>query len=143
MSLVNTIFTTVFGRRLGTTSDGTSLRPNAHLGGEIDVSNDYRDPFTANTRDLTLNRLPISIDYLSRPRNIITDGSGVNHDIRSGYAYAGPRLGSLNKYANTVFGTNNPDSGRNTFTSLNAIKITGTKTAPDGQQVLYIFIDLK
>ena len=135
LSLVNTIFTTVFGRRLGTTSDGTSLRPNAHLGGEIDVSNDYRDPFTANTRDLTLNRLPISIDYLSRPRNNITDGSGVVHDIRSGYAYAGPRLGSLNKYANTVFGTNNPNSFANTFQALNAIKITGTKTALDGQQV--------
>jgi len=135
LSLVNTIFTTVFGRRLGTTTDGTSLRPNAHLGGEIDVSNDYRDPFTANTRDLTLNRLPISIDYLSRPRNNITDGSGVVHDVRSGYAYAGPRLGSLNKYANTIFGTNNPNSFASTFSALNAIKITGTKTALDGQQV--------
>ena len=66
LSLVNTIFTTVFGRRLGTTSDGTSLRPNAHVGGEIDVSNDYRDPFDPNTRDVTATREPVSIDYLSR-----------------------------------------------------------------------------
>jgi hypothetical protein len=135
LSLVNTIFTTVFGRRLGTTSDGTSLRPNAHVGGEIDVSNDYRDPFDPNTRDVTLTREDMEINYLSRPRNLITDNAGVTHDIRSGYAYAGPRLGSLNKYANTIFGTNNPNSYANTFQALNSIKIQGTKTALDGQQV--------
>jgi hypothetical protein len=135
LSLVNTIFTTVFGRRLGTTSDGTTLSATPKVGGTIDVSNDYRDPFAANTRDVTATREDITIDYLSRPRNLIVDNAGVTHDVRSGYAYAGPRLGSLNKYANTVFGTNNPNSYANTFQALSALRITGTKTALDGQQV--------
>ena len=134
LSLVNTLFTTIFGRRLGTDSDGTSLRANANLGVNVDVSNAYEDPFTANTRDLTMSRESISLDYLSRPRNLIVDNSGVTHDVRSGYAYAGPRLGSLNKYANTVFGVNNPSSKANTFQALNDLRITGTKTALDGQQ---------
>ena len=139
LSLVNTLFTTVFGRRLGTNSDGTSLRANAHTGGEVDVSNDFRDPFTANTRDLTATREDISIDYLSRQRNLLVDGNGVTHDIRSGYAYGGPRYSSLNKYANTVFGNSNPGSHANSFQNLSNLKIEGTKTALDGQQVPIFF----
>jgi len=134
LSLVNTIFTTVFGRRLGTASDGTSLRANANVGVNVDAGDTFVDPFTANTRDLTISE-SLGINYLSRPRNLIVDNAGVIHDVRSGYAYAGPRLGSLNKYANTVFGTNNPGSYANTFQALSALRITGTKTALDGQQV--------
>jgi len=96
LSLVNTLFVTVFGRRLGTTTDGTSLRATPQIGGNSDVSNDFRDPFDANTRDLTASREDITIDYLSRPRNLFTDNSGTVHDIRSGYAYGGPRYSSLN-----------------------------------------------
>src|SRR6056300_1101689 len=140
LSLVNTLFVTVFGRRLGTTTDGTSLRTTPQIGGNSDVSNDFRDPFDANTRDLTASREDITIDYLSRPRNLFTDGSGTVHDIRSGYAYGGPRYGSLNKYANSVFGINNPGSYANTFQNLNALRIEGTKTALDGQQVpIFLF----
>mgnify|MGYP003318091021 FL=1 len=135
LSLVNTIFTTVFGRRLGTTTDGTSLRANAHVGGNIDAGNDYRDPFAANTRDLTLSRPGLTINYLSRPRNLITDNSGVTHHIKSGYAYAGPRYGSLNRYANSAFGLTSPPSFANTFQNLNRLRVTGTKTALDGQPV--------
>ena len=135
LQIANTLFATVFGRRLGTNSDGTSLRPNAHLEGTLDVSNDFRDPFSSNTRDLTLTRENITLDYLSRPRNIIVDNSGVRHDVRSGYAYGGPRYGSLNKYANTIFGTSSADSYANTFQNLNELRVTGTKTALDGQPV--------
>ena len=135
LSIVNTLFTTVFGRRLGTNSDGTTLRANANVGVNVDVSNTFEDPFANNTRDLTATRENITLDYLSRPRNLLTDSSGVTHDIRSGYAYGGPRYNSLNKFANTVFGTNNPNSYANTFENLNALRITGTKTALDGQQV--------
>ena len=103
-SIVNTLFLTVFGRRLGTTSDGTSLRPNPKSKGTVDVSNAYEDPFTANTRDVTLQQRT-DIKYLSRLRNNITDSSGTVHDVRSGYAYAGPRYGSLNRFLNTAFGT--------------------------------------
>ena len=133
LSLVNTLFTTVFGRRLGTNSDGTSLRANAMAGVNVDVSNTFEDPFAANTRDITVTREPITLNMISRQRNIIVDNSGVAHDIRSGYAYAGPRYGSLNKYANTAFARNG--SNASTFETLNALRVTGTKTALDGQQV--------
>ena len=140
LQIANTLFQTVFGRRLGTDSDGTSLRATPQVGGTIDVSNDYRDPFAANTRDVTATREGITIDYLSRPRNLFTDNAGTVHDIRSGYAYGGPRYSSLNKYANTVFGTSNSGSYANTFQNLNALRITGTKTALDGQQVpIFLF----
>ncbi len=140
LSLVNTIFTTVFGRRLGTISDGTSLRPKANVGGNVDVSTAYEDPFAANTRDLTATREKISIDYLSRPRNIFTDGAGVVHDIRSGYAYGGPRFSSLNRYVNSAFGQTAIGSNANSFQNLSNIKIQGTKTALDGQQTpIFLF----
>ena len=132
LSLVNTLFTTVFGRRLGTTSDGTSLRANAMSGVNVDVGNTFEDPFAANTRDITVSREPITLNMVSRQRNIIVDNSGVAHDIRNGYAYAGPRYGSLNKYANTVFARSG--SNASTFETLSALRITGTKTALDGQQ---------
>ena len=135
LQIVNTLFSTVFGRRLGTDSDGTSLRPNAHLSGTLDVSTDFEDPFTANTRDLTLTRDDITIDYLSRPRNLIVDNSGVTHDVRSGYAYAGPRFGSINKFGNTAYGTTSANSYASTFQNLNDLRITGTKTDLDGQAV--------
>src|SRR5210317_2103135 len=140
LSLVNTLFTTVFGRRLGTKTDGTSLRVKPQSGGNSDVSNDFRDPFDANTRDLTATRENITLDYLSRPRNLFVDGNGRTHDIRSGYAYGGPRYSSLNKYANTVFGLSTPDSHANSFVNLNNLRIEGTKTALDGQQVpIFLF----
>ncbi len=140
LQIANTLFATIFGRRLGTTSDGTSLRPNAHLEGTLDVSNDYRDPFTSNTRDVTLTREDIEIDYLSRRRNILTDPSGVRHDVRSGYAYAGPRFGTLNKFHNTAYGTSSSNSFATTFENLNNLRITGTKTDFDGQAIpLFMF----
>ncbi len=135
LSLVNTLFTTLFGRRLGTISDGTSLRPNAHVGVTVDVSTDYEDAFPAGTRDVTASREDISLDYLSRQRNLLIDNAGVAHDVRAGYAYGGPRYSSLNKYANTIFGNNNIGSNANSFENLNNLRIEGTKTALDGQQV--------
>jgi len=136
LTIANTIFLTVFGRRLGTNSDGTSLRANAHLRSEkIDVSNDFEEPFSSTTRDLTATREDLTIDYLSRPRNIIVDNSGVRHDVRSGYAYGGPRYASLNRYGNTAFGTSSAGSYANSFQNLNALRVTGTKTALDGQPV--------
>ena len=77
LQIVDTLFSTIFGRRLGTTSDGTTLRARPHEEGTLDVSNDYRDPFASNTRDVTLTRENLEIDYLSRKRNKITDPSGV------------------------------------------------------------------
>ena len=134
-TIANTLFLTVFGRRLGTTSDGTSLRAKPKEKGTLDVSNDYRDPFASNTRDVTLTREDIEIDYLSRRRNNLTDKSGGLHDVRSGYAYAGPRFSSINRFGNTIYGTSAANSFATTFQNLNALRITGTKTAFDGQEV--------
>tara|TARA_A100001015_G_scaffold134964_1_gene149781 strand:- start:788 stop:3382 length:2595 start_codon:yes stop_codon:yes gene_type:complete len=138
-SIANTLFLTVFGRRLGTTTDGTSLRANAKEKGSVDVSNDYRDPFTSNTRDVTLQK-DLDIDYLSRIRNNFTDSSGVTHNVRSGYAYAGPKMGGLNRFVNTVYGTSAILSHASTFQRLNELRVMGTKTALDGQAIpLFMF----
>jgi len=137
LSIVNTLFQTVFGRRLGTSTDGTTLRTTPKVGVNPDAGDAFADPFTANTRDLTLSE-SLDINYLSRPRNIITDGSGTEHNVKSGYAYGGPRYSSLNKYANTMFGTSNAGSYANTFQNLSALKITGTKTALDGTNAIFL-----
>ena len=131
-NVLNILFTTVFGRRLGTIDDGTSLRPSAHIDGEIDVGNAYEDPFTANTRDVTLQRPPIEIRYLSRVRRQI---DGV--EVKSGYAYAGPKFGTLNKFANTIFGINSSAS-KITFKQLSEIKIQGTRTSLDGRGAIFL-----
>ncbi len=139
-SIANTLFLTVFGRRLGTNSDGTSLRANALSPGTVDVSNAYVDPFTTNTRDVTATREDIEIDYLSRRRNNFVDGSGTNHDVRSGYAYAGPRMASLNRFGNTAYGTSVPNSFATSFARLNELRVRGTKTSLDGQAIpLFMF----
>ena len=141
LQIVDTLFSTIFGRRLGTTSDGTTLRARPHEEGTLDVSNDYRDPFASGTRDVTLSRENIEIDYLSRRRNLIADTSGVLHDVRSGYAYAGPRFGTLNRFHNTVYGTSSANSVANTFERLNELRITGTKTDFDGQEIPLIMFN--
>jgi hypothetical protein len=53
-SVVNTLFATIFGRRLGTLTDGTSLRANANRGVAADLNPSTIEHFTPNTRDLTL-----------------------------------------------------------------------------------------
>ena len=106
--------------------------------GNIDVGDDYREPFEAGTRDLTLTREGLVIDYLSRRRNLIVDNSGVTHDVRSGYAYAGPRTGTLNRYHNTVYGISAASSYANTFQNLNSLKYAGTKTDLDGTTLMLL-----
>ena len=130
--VLDILFSTVFGRRLGTVDDGTSLRPNAHTEGEIDNGDDYRDPFTANTRDLTLTRPNVEIDYTSRVRRTI---DGV--EIKRGYAYAGPKFNTIDKFANTVFGVNSVASGIN-FNVLSDITIQGTRTSLDGRGAIFL-----
>jgi hypothetical protein len=142
LQIANTLFLSVFGRRLGTNSDGTSLSVNPKGKGTTDVSTTFEDPFTANTRDVTLTREGLVIDYLSRRRNNFVDDSGITHDVRSGYAYAGPRTGTLNRYHNSVYGLSSADSYANTFQNLNSIRYTGTKTDLDGQTLmLFSFAD--
>ena len=131
-SILNTIFSTLFGRRLGTVDDGTSLRANANLPADVDLNPDTVEHFTSNTRDVTLKRPNVVIDYTSRVRRTI---DSVN--ISQGFAYAGPRFGTLNRFANTAFGINNTGSGI-TFQILNEIKVQGTKSSLDGREGIFL-----
>jgi hypothetical protein len=103
-AVVNTLFATIAGRRLGTIDDGTTLRatPLEVIAADFDTST--ISPFSASTRDVTLIRVPIKIDYLSRMKETF---NGVN--IATGFAYAGPRYGTINREALRTFkisGTN-------------------------------------
>jgi len=131
-NILNVLFTTVFGRRLGTVDDGTSLRSDNMTEGLMDAGDDYREPFTANTRDITLTRPSIEISMTSRKRATI---DGV--EVKQGYAYAGPKFGTLNKFANTIFGINSSAS-KITFKQLSEIKIQGTRTSLDGRGAIFL-----
>ena len=122
-SILNTLFSTLFGRRLGTESDGTSLRANALTPADVDLDTATVEHFPANTRDVTLKSKVAITTYVSRVRHSIG-----GYFVKQGFAYAGPRWGSLNKYANTVYGTSNPGS-HITFQVLGNLKIFGTNTA--------------
>jgi len=98
--IINTLFSTIFGRRLGTTTDGTSLRANPQLGVDPDFDDSTSEHFTPNTRDLTLNQV-ITLKIPSIAKINIRD-----NEYKFGYAYCGPRMKSLNIYDNP-FGTNN------------------------------------
>ena len=131
-SILNTLFSTLFGRRLGTVDDGTSLRAGANLPADVDLDPNTMEHFGTNTRDLTLTRAPIEIQYTSRVRRII---DGV--EVKQGYAYAGPRFGTLNRFANTAFGTSNTSSGI-TMGILNDVLVQGTRTSLDGRSGIFV-----
>ena len=88
---LNTLFTTLFGRRLGTEDDGTTLRSSPQAGHDIDVGDSVADTFSSATRDLTLKRAKglkvhsrVWLEFASRS---LTSYRGA--------AYAGPRTGNL------------------------------------------------
>ena len=131
LQVLNTLFSSIFGRRLGTISDGTTLRANARLKGAIDSDTSTTEHFTANTRDLTL-RSDTNLDYLSRVRRNIPDATQT-YNVRQGHAYAGPRYAFLNKNIQQIF--KGPGF---TVEAFNDIKIIGTRTGLDGQPATFI-----
>ena len=131
-AILNTLFSTIFGRRLGTIDDGTSLRANAHEGGTIYQKEDQIEHFAANQRDITLTRPGLDIDYVSRVRADID-----KTNFRQGHVYAGPKWGTLNKFANTIFGTQNTTSGY-TFQTLGDLKVFGTRSTLDGRSAIFL-----
>src|SRR5210317_968203 len=87
--IINTLFSTIFGRRLGTEDDGTTLRANPELGVDPDFDDSTSEHFTPNTRDLTLTRkMKISFPSIAK-----IDVRG--DELKFGYAYTGPRMKSL------------------------------------------------
>jgi len=92
--VLNTLFSTIFGRRLGTVDDGTTLRGTPAVGVDPDFTDSTTEHFTANTRDLTLKRA-FGLKFRSNAFPITIRGTA----NRYGYAYCGPRMHTINKYA--------------------------------------------
>ena len=135
-TMLTRIYSKLIGRRLGTESDGTSLRANAREVVSADFDTDTISQFSKTTRDVTLKTQPLTIDYVSRVRR---DINSVN--VRQGFAYAGPRFGTLNKMILTSFGltaNGTPSSSGITFAQLSAIKVQGTRTSLDGSNAIFL-----
>ena len=96
--VINTLFSTIFGRRLGTTTDGTSLRGTPEVGVDPDFTDSTTEHFTSNTRDLTLNQA-LTIKFRTGFKNITIRGI----DNQYGYAYCGPTMNTLNRFALSHF----------------------------------------
>jgi len=128
-SVYNTIFTTILGRRLGTTTDGTSLRVNPALGVDPDFTDSTSEHFTPNTRDVTLS----AAYKLVNAGGIIKETTDIrSNTTKFGVPVAGPTLKSVN---NLVLGQN--FANQVTIAQLNALTLQGTQnTSIDGEQVL-------
>ena len=132
VSLLEVIFAEKIGRRLGTTTDGTSVRANPNRGIEQDTA------FAANTRDVTLSTEK-TISFPSLPTETIR-----SVEVRTGIATMGPRIGTLQNvlYKTQTFShplydqtSDDTDTGI-TIGSLNKIVLTGTRnTSLNGQAV--------
>ena len=95
--IINTLFSTIFGRRLGTLTDGTTLRVNPQVGVDPDFSDSTITPLDKNTRDVTLTQL-ITLNLQSKPTIVVRDV-----EIKYGYAVNPPRMKSINNYAFSLF----------------------------------------
>ena len=140
-SVLTRLYSTIIGRRLGTQTDGTSLRANAKAAVAADMDTGTITQFDKTTRDVTLKTQPINIDYVSRVRRNLSNSSGDLVNVRQGFVYAGPRFGTINKYINTVFGitaNNSFSSSGITFQRLNEIKVKGTRTSLDGSNAIFL-----
>jgi hypothetical protein len=72
------------------------------------------------------------MNYTSRKRTIV---DGVL--IKRGWAYAGPRWGNLNKWANTLFGTSTPGHGI-VFKTLEELEVFGTNSNLNGRGGIFL-----
>ena len=127
LGVLTTIFARNVRRKMGTLTDGTTLRATPQ------AAYSFEDRPSSSTRDTTV-RLRYSISALvSRVRRQV---AGVN--IAQGFAYAGPRYGSINKYHNTVFtGSNRTNGSGITFETLGDLKVFGTRSSLDGQEAVF------
>ena len=135
-TMLTRIYSKLIGRRLGTETDGTSLRANAKAAVAADFDTDTITQFDKTTRDVTIKTQPLEIDYVSRVRRDIN-----NVNVRQGFAYAGPRFGTINKMIQTAFGltaNGTPSSSGITFAMLSGIKVQGTRTSLDGSGAIFL-----
>jgi len=118
LSLLNTLFTTIFGRRLGTTTDGTSLNASPQLGLDPLFDDSTTDFFTPNTRDVTLNQ-HITLQSAGGIIKELTDIR--NNTTKFGRAVAGPSMFSINKL---ILGANYANQVQ--IKDLENLRLTGT-----------------
>ena len=127
ITLLNTLFGSVFGRRLGTKTDGTSLRSNPLEGKAADVAQGNKSPFSTTTRDVTLTQTPIAYSFQFKPfyyfRTINTN---------FGSTYAGPRLREFDSRFQGMFNTSAMNWAR-----VNDLRVIGTNTSADGTAVQF------
>ena len=125
--IVNTLFSTIFGRRLGTNTDGTTIRVSPQLGVDPKFDDSTSDHFTSNTRDLTLTQSVVLRNILIKQLTTIR-----GNNTRYGVPVAGPTLKSINQL---ILGKN--FANQVTIAQLNALTLIGTKnTSIDGEPVL-------
>ena len=103
-SILNTLFSTIFGRRLGTTTDGTSLRANPERGVDPDFDDSTITPLSNTTRDVTLNQ-HITLKLQNLPTLEVRGTS-----TKYGYVVAGPRMRSINQYWRLYSGSDHPQT---------------------------------
>ncbi len=122
--VIDMLFSTIFGRRLGTTDDGTTLRANSERGVDPDFDDSTMSPFSTGTRDITLRRhMTVLLSQRSTLYNITSRGDS----YLRGFAYGGPTMKSLDIYTNP-FSSSNMYSGTHTLAQTTAIagSINGT-----------------
>ena len=118
---LNTLFTTVFGRRTGVATsssfggaqlDGLTKRTRAaaNAGYSPDVSNAFTSSHYA-ARQVDVNLTPeTTLELEKRNRNSFYDLNSYtvrNVEVRNGYAYGGPRVKNLSDRAFSTFAANN------------------------------------
>ena len=143
-----TIFSTVFRRKLGTATDGTTLTSNPEIGVDPDFDESTSLGFLSTTRDLTLQPA-YKLIFESTPKLTIR-GDTTKH----GYAVAGPRMRNINRLWYIHSGSSIPQTTAVGADSTNASYITpmtmadwadwriiGTKTNNDGEIVQFAEIN--
>ena len=143
-----TIFSTVFRRKLGTATDGTTLTSNPEIGVDPDFDESTSLGFLSTTRDLTLQPA-YKLTFESTPKLTIR-GDTTKH----GYAVAGPRMRNINRMWYIYSGSSIPQTTAVGADSTNASYITpmtmadwadwriiGTKTNNDGEVVQFAEIN--
>ena len=128
ISVLNTLFASIFGRRLGTEDDGTTLRSNPQLGAsEGTTTTATKSPFSASTRDLTLRRTNIAFSFQFKPFYTFR-----SFNTNFGSVYAGPRLRSFNKYFQQSMSASNINWKR-----VEELRVIGSNTNADGTLLQY------
>ena len=105
--IINTLFSTILGRRLGTVDDGTTLRSNSHVGVGVDLDDTTSEHFTANTRDVTLKR-----QYIIRQQSV--QQYDISHRSVTGLKFGsglGQRFRSFNRHPFMFSGGAIPQTG--------------------------------